>query len=348
MPTVNHEILRKYIYDMYIAAGGVEEDARIVSNHVVDANLMGHDSHGAINAPNYAGGMKGGPAADKLEIVRETPASAVINANGALGMVACRKAMELAIEKARTNVIGGVGLHRNGHAGRMGEYPVMAAREGMVGIVLLNGGGRFMAPFGGTGRKLPPNPIAIAVPRRDGDPLVLDMTLSVVAGGKLLVKIARGEDIPDGWMIDSEGNPVNDPQAFRERPNDTAVLPLGGFQFGHKGYALGFMIDAIAGGLSWAGCSREKPTRGASGIFMLAIKIDGFIDLADYQQETEHLVEWIKSSPRLPGVDEIYVPGEFEARNMEKRLKDGIPIEDATWNRLVEAAASYGVGAPQL
>ena len=348
MPVVQHEVLRKFVYDMYIGAGGVEEDARIVSNHVVDANLMGHDSHGVINAPGYAGGMKGGPAADKMEIVRETPASAVINANGALGMVAARKAMELAVEKAKTNTIGAVGMHRNGHAGRMGEYPVIAANEGMVGIVLLNGGGRFMAPFGGSGRILPPNPIAISVPRKDGDPLVLDMTLSVVAGGKLLVKIARDEEIPEGWMIDSEGNPVTDPNAFRDRGDDTAVLPLGGFQFGHKGFGLGFMIDAIAGGLSWAGCSRAEPTRGASGIVMMAIKIQDFIDLEDYQQEIEHLIEWAKSSPTLPGVEEIYVPGEFEARNREKRIREGIPIEETTWARLVEAAASYGVEAPPL
>ena len=123
MPTINHDVLRKFVYDMYIGAGGVEEDARIVSNHVVDSNLMGHDSHGVINAPNYAGGMGGGPSTDKMKIVRETPATAVINANGGLGMVIAQKAMEMAIEKAKTHTFGGVGLHRCGHAGRMGTYP---------------------------------------------------------------------------------------------------------------------------------------------------------------------------------------------------------------------------------
>jgi uncharacterized oxidoreductase len=347
MPVVPHDALRKFVYDIYIAAGGVEEDARIVSDHVVESNLVGHDSHGVINAPGYIGGMKGGPSAKKLEIVRETHASAVINANGALGMVAAQKAMEMAIEKARTHTLGAVGLHRCGHAGRMGAYPVIAAEQGMVGVVLLNGGGRFMHPFGGTGRRLPPNPIAISAPRKNGEPLLLDMTLSVVAGGKILVKIARGEKMPEGWMIDSEGKPVTDPNAFRERHEDAAVMPLGGFQFGHKGFGLGFMIDAIAGGLSWAGCSREKPTRGASGIFMIAIKISDFIGLEEYVQEIEYLAEWVKSSPKLPGVDEIYVPGEFEARNREKRLREGIPIEEKTWNRLVEAAATHGVAAPK-
>ena len=347
MPVVSHTVLRKFVYDMYIAAGGVEEDARIVSDHVVDSNLMGHDSHGVLHAGGYVSGMKGGPATDKLEIVRETPASAVINANGALGMVAALKAMDIAIEKAKTSTIGAVGLHQCGHAGRMGTYPLRAAKEGMIGIVLLNGGGRFMHPFGGSARRLPPNPIAISVPRKSGEPLVLDMTLSVVAGGKILVKSAREEEMPEGWMIDTEGNSVTNPSAFLERHDDTAVMPLGGFQFGHKGFGLGFMIDAIAGGLSWAGCSREKPTRGASGIVMLAIKIHDFIDLETYQQEIDQLVEWVKSSPTLPGVEEIYAPGDFENHSWEKRAKEGIPIEETTWNRLVEAAASYGVAAPQ-
>lgn len=346
MPVVSHIVLRKFVYDIYRAAGGTEEDAKIVSDHIVDSNLVGHDSHGVINAPNYIGGMAGGPSIDKMEIVRESGAATVINVNGALGMVAARKAMEMAVKKAGSCTIGAVGLHRCGHAGRMGEYPPIAANAGMIGIVLLNGGGRFMHPHGGTSRRLPPNPIAISVPRADGEPLLLDMTLSVVAGGKLLVQSAREESIPEGWMIDSDGNAITDPNVFRERPQDTAVMPLGGFQFGHKGFGLGVMIDAIAGGLSWAGCSRESPTRGASGIVMFAIKIEDFIDLTDYQQEIEYLIEWVKSSATLPGIEEIYVPGDFEQRSREKREKEGIPIEEPTWNKLVESAERYNVPIP--
>ena len=348
MPIVNHMVLRNFIYNIYRAANGTEEDARIVSDHVVDSNLVGHDSHGVINALNYLSAMADGPSADKLEIVRETPTSAVIDAHRALGMVAARKAMELTVQKAETHTIGAIGLHHGGHAGRMGEYPPLAARKGMIGIVLLNGGGRFMHPFGGTSRRLPPNPIAISVPRKHGEPLLLDMTLSVIAGGKMLVKAARGEKMPEGWMIDSIGQPVTDPNDFRERTDDTAVMPLGGFQFGHKGFGLGFMVDAIAGGLSWAGCTRDKPTRGGSGIVMIAIKIEDFIMLDVYLQEIEYMIEWVKSSARLPGTDEIYVPGEFEERNLETRAKDGIPIEAPTWNALVEKATEFGVELPHV
>ena len=348
MPIFNHIVLRNFIYNIYRAGGGVDEDARIVSDHVVDSNLVGHDSHGVINALNYFGSMKGGPSAEKLEIIRETPTSAVIDAHRALGMVAARKAMELTIQKAEMNTIGAVGLHHSGHAGRMGEYPPMAARAGMIGIVLLNGGGCFMHPFGGTSRRLPPNPVAISVPRKDGEPLLLDMTLSVIAGGKMLVKIARDEKMPEGWMIDSDGKPVTDPNDFRLRVDDTAVMPLGGFQFGHKGFGLGFMVDAIAGGLSWAGCTRAEPTRGGSGIVMIAIRIGDFIDLDIYNQEIEYMIEWVKSSARLPGVDEIYVPGEFEERNLKRRTREGIPIEKPTWNALVEKAKELGVEVPRV
>ena len=117
MPTISHTVLREFIYNLYIGAGGVAEDAKIVSDHLVDANLAGHDSHGVINATGYANAMKEGSSANKLEIIRETPVNAVIDAHGALGMVASLKAMELAIEKAKANTIGIVGLHHCGHAG---------------------------------------------------------------------------------------------------------------------------------------------------------------------------------------------------------------------------------------
>ena len=348
MVHVPYAALKEMVYNIYINVGAVEEDARIVCDHLCDSNLMGHDSHGVMRTDSYIDTMKAGPSAERMETIRETPASAVINVNDALGMVAAKKAMDLAIEKAKSRTLGAVALYNCGHAGRMGTYPPQAAEEGMIGIVLLNGGNRFMHPFGGTSRRLPPNPIAIAVPRKHGEPLMLDMTLSVVAGGKIAIKSARDQEMPEGWMIDSEGNPVTDPSAFNDRVEDTAVMPLGGFQFGHKGFGLGFMIDAIAGGLSWAGCSRDEPTRGGSGIVMIVMKIQDFIDLDTYTEEIEYMVEWVKSSSRLPGVDEIYVPGEFEAHSRSQRMKEGIPIEEKTWKRLVEIAESYRVPVPEV
>jgi uncharacterized oxidoreductase len=134
---------------------------------------------------------------------------------------------------------------------------------------------------------------------------------------------------------------VTDPARLRKDPL-TAVLPLGGV-FGHKGFGLGFMIDVLAGGLTWAGCSCESPTRGGSGFLAIAIRIEDFIDLDSFTEEVERLTAWVKSSPRLPGVEEIYVPGEVEERAKERRLIEGIPVPEKTWGEIVKVAEELGV-----
>jgi LDH2 family malate/lactate/ureidoglycolate dehydrogenase len=144
-------------------------------------------------------------------------------------------------------------------------------------------------------------------------------------------------------VIDADGKPMLNPNAFAKG----AVLPLGGFQFGHKGYGLSMMIDVLAGGLSWAGCSRQSPTRGASGVLVIAINISSFIQLEEFQQEVQGLIEWVKSSSKFPGFEEIYYPGEIEELEREKRQHEGIYIEDETWHRITTVAEELGVPVPE-
>ena len=212
-------------------------------------------------------------------------------------------------------------------------------------MVMLNGGTRFTAPFGGTGRRLPPNPIAISVPTLNGPAMMLDITTSVAAGGKVEVARARGKQLPEGWLVDAEGNTVTDPNPFMD--GEVAMLPLGGAQ-GYKGYGLGLMIDAIAGGLSWAGCSTAQPTRGGSGWLALAIKIESFIDIDEYKREIQKLIDWVKSSPTMPGVDKIYLPGELEEEIRHKREAEGVYIEEKTWQTLVAAGNELRVPVPAV
>ncbi|MFQ6040894.1 MAG: Ldh family oxidoreductase [Candidatus Poribacteria bacterium] len=344
MAILSHTVLREFSYQILKNAGATEEDARIVSDHLVDANLAGHDSHGVIRMPGYARGVKSGgiKPSTEYEIVKETPTTAVIDGRGSFGISLTLKATKMAIEKARNYTFGAVGIHRCSHIGRLGDYPPRIAAEGMVGLVLLNGGGRFTVPFGGLERRLPPNPLAFSAPINDGKCMMLDMTTSVVAGGKIDIKRARGQELPQGWVIDADGKPMLDPNDFARG----AVLPLGGLQFGHKGYGLAMMIDVLAGGLSWAGCSRESPTRGASGVLVMAINISSFIELKEFQKEVQLLVEWVKSSAKFPGFEEIYYPGEIEEVEREKREREGIYIEDETWRRITEVAEELGVPAP--
>ena len=347
MPVISHTDLRDFACALFRAADLPEDQARIVTDHLVDANLMGHDSHGIIRMPGYVRSLLSGgirPAGNH-KIVRETPVSLTIDADRSLGIVMASLAMDMAVDRALEHTLGAVAVHRASHIGRLGDFPPRAAARDCIGVLLLNGGGRFAAPFGGTARRLPPNPIAISVPTLNGPPLMLDITTSVAAGGKVDVYRQRGQTLPEGWLIDSEGNPVTDPGRFREE--DVAMLPLGG-PMGHKGYGLAMMIDAIAGGLSWAGCSAEQPTRGGSGFLALAIKIESFIDLEDYKKEIQILIDWVKSSPTLPGVDRIYLPGEIEDENRRKREAEGIFIEEPTWDDILKVAGELKVPAPGL
>jgi LDH2 family malate/lactate/ureidoglycolate dehydrogenase len=345
MPTLSYETLNNISIDILHAAGLPRAQAEVAAHHLVEANLVGHDSHGVIRIPQYVPQLVSGKLrpVGSQKIVRERPASVVMDANGSFGIVLAYEAMQRAVEMALDNTFGAVAVHHSGHIGRLGAYPPLAAEKDCIGVVLLNGGAQFVAPYGGVARRLPPNPLAISVPTANGVMPMLDMTTSVAAGGKVDVYRARGLPLPDGWLVDAAGNTVNDATRFRE--GDVAMLPMGG-AVGYKGYGLAFMIDAIAGGLSWAGCSAQSPTRGASGYVALAIKIDSFIDVDDFKQEIQTMVEWLKSSPTMPGFDEVLIPGEIEERTKQRRLAEGIPVEQATWDAIVEAGAGVGVDVP--
>ena len=347
MPIISHVTLEAFGAAMLTAAGLPADQAQIASHHLVEANLMGHDSHGIIRIPAYTASIRTGdlkPIGNQ-KTVRETPASLVWDANRSFGIVLAYTAMQEAISRARAHTFGAVAVHRSGHIGRLGAYPPLAAEQDCIGVVLLNGGARFTAPFGGVARRLPPNPIAISVPVEDGAPLMLDITTSVAAGGKVDVMRARGKELPEGWLVDDAGQSVTDPRRFWE--DNVAMLPLGG-AFGYKGYGLAMMIDAIAGGLSWAGCSTANPTRGGSGYIALAIMIEAFIDPDEFKHETRKLVDWVKSSPTMPGFDKIYVPGEIEEETLRQRAKDGLNIEDATWDALILTADELNVSIPTI
>ena len=194
--------------------------------------------------------------------------------------------------------------------------------------------------FGSADRRLRPEPIAFAVPRRDGPPFMLDVCMSVVAGGKIEQKNIRGEPLPDGWLIDHDGNYVNQTTLYGN-PEANGVLPLGGLQFGHKGHGLAMMVEMIVGPLTRAGCTQDGP--GGGGIMILAIYIAQFNDLETHYREVEALVEWVHSARPLPGFQRIYAPGEKEEEIRLERLRQGIELPEPTWQELVAIAAELNV-----
>jgi uncharacterized oxidoreductase len=277
--------------------------------------------------------------------VRENPSLVIIDGKGANGIVAVTRSVDLAVEKARQSTFGFVGLHNTSHIGRLGDYPPRIAAQGMIGMVWLNGGGLFLTPFGSADRRLRPEPIAFSAPRCNGPPFMLDMTMTVVAGGKIEQKIIRDEPLPEGWLIDQEGNYVTDHRRYRN-VDETGVPPLGGRQFGHKGYGLAMMVEMLVGPLSHAGCTKGE--QGGGGVMVLAIDIAAFTDLDTYKEEVEGLAEWVCSARPLPGFDRIYAPGEIEEETHQHRLREGIEIPEPTWAEIGAVAAELGVDMPQI
>jgi len=344
MPIFTSEELKKVSVDIFQAAGASTDEAEIVSEHLIEANLVGHDSHGVIRLPQYMKLIEDGllNLGAPLEIERETPATAVVNGNWGFGQVIAQKAMLLAIEKAGNCSIASVGVHNCNHIGRLASYVMMASEREMIGMVFVNGCGaaQSVVPWGGTGRRLATNPMAFAFPIGTGEPVVLDITSSVVAEGKVRVKRNRGEQTPEGWLIDSQGNPTTNPMDFYGTPPG-ALLPMGGI-VGHKGYGLSLVNDILAGALGGAGCSRPHPGRMGNGVFMIVIDIEKFIPIAEFKKQVDTLVSYVKTSPTAPGFSEILVPGELEAREKEKRLRAGIFVEDGTWKQIEEIAGKLG------
>ena len=348
MPIVREEVLRPLAFDIFAATGIPAEDARIVADHLVDSHLAGHDSHGTWFLPGYARQMRSRYVGwDEREVVRDTPCLTVIDGRGANGIVAVTRAADLAAEKARASTFGFIGLSSVTHIGRLGDYPPRIAEQGMIGMVWLNGGGLFLAPHGSADRRLRPEPIAFSAPRREGAPFMLDMTMTVVAGGKIEQKIVRGEPLPEGWLVDQDGAYVSDGALYHDDPAGNAVLPLGGLQFGHKGHGLAMMVEMLVGPLSRAGCTKQDG-QGGGGVMVLAIDISAFTTLEEYVEEVEALAAWVRSARPLPGFSQVYAPGEIEEETRARRRAEGFEIPDATWEEIAAVAGELGVEMPSL
>jgi len=332
---------------MFQAAGCRPEDAQAVVDHLVESSLFGHDSHGAIRYYEYIQAIRDGrfnPRATP-RVLAEHPCAAVVDGGGALGQVGATFATRLAMDKAREHGVSAVTLRNTSHIGRAGAYPLRAAREGMIAQTLVNAGreGYKVAPFGGIDGRLSTSPIGFAAPRRSADPILLDMTTSVVADGKVRVAINQGKPIPEGWATDADGNPTTDPTKVRTDPPG-ALLPLGGV-VPYKGYGLNLMIEIMAGALGGEGCASPSRVMVSNGFVITVHHIEHFTDINTYYNEVESLVGHVKSSRPAQGFDEILLPGEPEFRCARRREADGLDVDDTTWDRIRSEAEDLGLDA---
>lgn len=343
MPTLMGEQLEKICFHLLSAAGAPEDHSRIVAQHLADNNLAGHDSHGFIRVIQYIRQIKEGviiPAA-KPEIVRDSPVIAQVDGHYGFGQVAAKFSTELAIDKAKKQGISCVTVRHLRHLGRLGAYAEMAAGAGCAAILYCSTGGQALSqvPFGGTQRKLATNPIAMSFPSEKEGPIVSDFATSVASEGKIRVYRARGHKLPDGWILDKEGRPSNDPNDFYA---GGAILPVGG-SVGHKGYCLAFMTDLFGGILSRDGFPANPGTQLSNASLIVVMDIERFAPLPAVRSEVSKMVECVKDTPPAEGFEHVLYPGEKEVRNRKDRGKKGVEIEDETWNQVIALAKEYGV-----
>jgi uncharacterized oxidoreductase len=218
----------------------------------------------------------------------------------------------------------------------------MAARAGMIGMAWADSGRspKAVAPFGGREARLGTNPWAIAVPSDLDGPLFMDFATSAVAAGKVKLAEARGQPIPRGWVVDSEGELTTDPKRLK----GGALLPLGGAGEGYKGTALAAIGEILCGLLTGLGFGVEPTGRHNDGCFLLAIKVEAFRPLLEFRREVADFAHYLKATPPAEGSAGVLYPGEIEHRTGQDRARAGIGIEDATWAKLQALAGAAGIG----
>ncbi|MEQ1946159.1 MAG: Ldh family oxidoreductase [Bryobacteraceae bacterium] len=344
MKTVSLRELRAFIALVLEGVGLPAADASRVAELMSEADARGADGHGVFRLPQYvkriqAGGMNTRP---NIRVLQEKPASALVDGDHAMGHLVMSRAAEIAIEKARIAGVAWVGARNSNHAGPAMLYARMPLAADMIGVYIAVGSANHLPPWGGTEMLLSTNPIAIAVPGARHEAIVLDMATTNAAYGKVKIKAQRGEMMPEGWMMDRQGNPLTDPN----RSSEGFLLPIGG----PKGYGLALMFGLLAGTLTGAAFGKDvidfnadfqSPTN--TGHAILAINISAFADVPAFKQKVDGVWDLMKSSPLLPGVDEIRLPGERSAQIYSERIEKGIPIPTELQQGLDTLAQQVGV-----
>ena len=320
------------------------ENAARMGDLMTQADLGGQDAHGIFRLPQYikriqAGGMSVSP---DISVISERAATALLDGGNGPGHLVMSRAAEIAAQKAKTTGVAWVGARYSNHAGPAFLYARMPMAQDMIGLYVAVGSANHMPPWGGTDLLLSPNPIAVAVPSNQRPDIVLDMATTVAAYGKVKTAADRGETMPEGWMIDKLGQPLTDPT----RSAEGLLLPIGG----PKGFGLSLIFGLLAGTLNGAAFGKDVVDFNAdpkattnTGQFIVALDIAAFADVAEFKSQVDQIWSQMESSARLPGVDQIRLPGGRLAACEAERARDGIPIPAPLNARLGVLAEELGI-----
>ncbi len=343
MPVASADQLRELSRALLASCGTPVDQACLVADGLVNANLAGHDSHGVLRLPGYLAGVEQQHVipGNLPRLVTTSGATAIVDADHGWGQPAMWLATEAAHDLAREFGVATTVVQNSYHIGRVAPYVEWLAARGIVAIAMANAAPA-VAPFGGSQRVLGTNPIAWAVPRDESKQAVsFDVATAGVAEGKLRVARAKGLPVPEGNLVDRDGRPTTDPHEFYA---GGALLPFGG----HKGSGFSLLAQFLGRGLAGMDPSAYNGPRGVNGPIIIAIDISRFADPEDFRAEIEAQCDVVTASAPREGVAAVQLPGEPELSTREERLREGIPVPDAIWQELRELAAEQGVAFPAV
>jgi L-2-hydroxycarboxylate dehydrogenase (NAD+) len=336
--------LRAFIAASFETVGVPREDAKAIAQLMAQADINGSEGHGVFRLPQYIRRIKGGAVNVKpnIRVEREMAGMALVHGDNGMGHLVMKFATEKAIEKAKTAGVAWVGARWSNHAGPASLYASMPLAHNMIGLYMAVGSANHLPPWGGLDMLLSTNPIAVAVPAGEEPAIILDMATTVAAYGKVKTKAQRGEMMPEGWMMDRQGNPLTDPK----RANEGFLLPIGGY----KGYGLALVMGLLAGNLNGAAMGKDvvdfnndDTTETNTGHTIVAINVEAFQDLKEFKQGMDTLIRDIRNSQRLPNVDRIRLPGEGTHTARSENEKNGIPMPEALLAALDQLAADLKI-----
>jgi len=340
---VNHTELLKFVTALFEASGMSPEHAGFFAQSLVDINLWGIDSHGVLRLPIYVKRLKSGACNPKpnIKTIKSAITLEVLNGDDGPGQIVGQAAMKRAIELAKTYNMGMVGAIRSNHFGAAGTFARMAAEEGMLGIAMTNVVQNVVAP-GGSKPIIGNNPFAMAVPTYGDFPFVLDISLSAVSGGKILLASKKGEKIPFDWGTDANGRPTDDPDvAFKG-----FLLPVGGYKGLGIAYAVELMTGLMCGGVfldAMKGMYKYPDDPSLTSHMMMAVNLSAIMERDEMQKRMTEFTQKIHASPMWDDKQEMLLPGEIEHRTMQQRKAAGIPLPGNLHDELTTLANDLGV-----
>jgi len=342
--------LRDFVRSVFTKAGSTSEEAAAVADHLVDANLAGHDSHGVIRVKKYIDWAAAGLVQFNrhARVVQAAGPITIVDGDFGFGQVIGREAIAIGVDKAARDGLCVLAIRNAGHLGRIGAYAEQAAQAGLVSMHFVNtsGFGILVAPYGGSDRRLSANPIAAGVPVAGGEALILDMSTCLIAEGKIQVARNKGQQLAEGMILDGHGHPTRDPEVFYAKPPG-AILPVGA----HKGSGLSMFCEVLAGALTGGGSSHpNNPTANklVNNMFSILFAPAKFTVSDTFSADISRLIEWVKASPPAQPGGEVLVPGEPERRNRADRIANGIALDAATLGQMAEAAQAVGLAKPDF